>query len=277
MATSLDKSIGTKAPLGQKSAHPQHYDAGLLFPVSRETQRRAMNFPKLEFYGSDIWNAYELCWLNEKGKAVRAYASFEVSANSPFLAESKSVKLYLNSFNNERFSSINSVKEIIENDISQICEAPVKVNLFDSCLEKISPLNSSSSVCIDELDVEISHYERNPALLQHSRNLVNEKLVSHLFRSLCLVTGQPDWGSIYIEYNGYEIKRESLLSYLLSYYNHKGFAENCIEQIFIDLKSRINPKSLVVYGRFTRRGGIDINPYRSDSPYEAINKRLIFQ
>lgn len=244
----------------------------------RSRQREVMGFPEgLSFLGTDIWNCYELSWLNNKGKPVRATASFLVPCSSPYLAESKSVKLYLNSFNHHCFGHESEVKKTIECDISEVCQAPVEVIMNPASLANMVP-NSANFYCLDELDVAIDTYERNPGLLEVDPKIIaNERLFTHLYKSHCLCTGQPDWGSIFIDYEGPAINRASMLKYLISYYDHVGFAENCIEQIYVDIMKHANPKKLSIFGRFTRRGGIDINPYRSNIAMSLINDRLIFQ
>ncbi len=275
MKTTLQMTVEASAPLGQKSAYPKSYDASLLHPVRRADQRAAMAMPAIKWLGADLWNAYELAWMNQGGKPVRACATFSIPADSPFLAESKSVKLYLNSLNATRFSDARQVADIITEDLSKVCGAPVRVEINPSCLSSFAQYQGFQ--CLDDANVEITTYERDPKLLTLNANLSEEKLVSHLFKSHCLVTGQPDWGSIFITYRGPEIDRANLLKYLLSYHNHSGFSENCIEQIFADLLSLAKPEHLEVFGRFTRRGGIDINPYRANVDVEMVNGRLVYQ
>lgn len=268
----LEQTVSNAAPLGQKSEYPKKYDQSLLFPIARAKQRAAMGVSH-DFLGFDMWNAYELFWQNLKGKPVRACASFAIPANSPNICESKSVKLYLNSLNHEQFASPEDVRALIERDLSKFCESPVHVILNP---KELSEFFAPDFLVLDDLDISISTYDRDPSLLKTSDEIVHEKLSTHLFKSHCLCTGQPDLGSIFIEYKGPKIIHESLLSYLISYRDHKGFAENCIEQIFVDLKA-IGCLELSVFGRFTRRGGIDINPYRSTNEFAFLNPRLIYQ
>lgn len=277
MLTELQKTIHESAPLGQKTPYPKNYDKGLLHPVSRQKQRDAMNLPKdIDFYGFDIWNAYELFWHDVKGKPVRACASFVIDAHSPNISESKSVKLYLNSLNHERFSSTGEVSSIIAKDLSEICQKNVEVHISPLSLHSFDSVTAYKS--LDNFDIEFINYVRSPEILKIEKaTFVNEKLVTHLFKSHCLCTGQPDMGSIFIEYEGYKIDSASLLSYLVSYRDHVGFSENCIEQIFMDLMEHAQPSKLLVFGRFTRRGGIDINPYRSTHEIKFRNERLIYQ
>lgn len=276
MKSDLARTVNDCAPLGQKSPYPKNYDNNLLFPVRRDDQRQAMSLSINPWIGVDIWNAYELSYFDERGKPVRAAASFKVPANSPFLAESKSVKLYLNSLNQQRFSHANELKLLIEKDLSAVCSAEVEVEINPSSLLNFDDVYGDF-YCLDELPVEITEYERNPKLLELGTKMHSDKMVSHTFKAHCLVTGQPDWGSIYVNYEGTEIKRESVLRYLISYHNHSGFSENCIEQIFSDLLTIAKPTFLEVFGRFSRRGGIDINPYRSTKASEIRNGRLRYQ
>jgi 7-cyano-7-deazaguanine reductase len=276
MQTDLQKTVEASAPLGQKSAYPKGYDKSLLHPVRRADQRAAMAMPTIKWLGADLWNAYELAWLNQAGKPVRACATFSIPADSTFLAESKSVKLYLNSLNHTRFLDGTQVADLIARDLSAVCEAPINVELNPPSLCSLTNTFTGFE-SLDDVNVDVSVYERDPKLLVVNANLTEEKLVSHLFKSHCLVTGQPDWGSIFISYRGPEIDRASLLKYLISYHNHSGFSENCIEQIFVDLLTLAKPERLEVFGRFTRRGGIDINPYRANVDVEMLNGRLIYQ
>ncbi|MCA9507830.1 MAG: NADPH-dependent 7-cyano-7-deazaguanine reductase QueF [Myxococcales bacterium] len=275
MKSHLQKTVSPNAPLGHKTAYPAGYDKSLLYPVKRDEQRQAMGFPQLSWQGVDIWNAYELAWLNLNGIPQRVLASFYVPADSLFLAESKSVKLYLNSLNHERFESSEQVKSLIEKDLSEVCQSLVKVLINPSELDRIE--SDSVFKCIDQQNIEVSLYQRSAELLSCEMQEQEEKLVSHVFKSHCLVTGQPDWGSIFIHYRGNFINHDNLLRYLVSYSQHSGFSENCIEQIFVDILERCKPSLLTVFGRFTRRGGIDINPYRTTHEIIPSNIRLSFQ
>lgn len=278
MLTELQRTIHTDVPLGHKSPYPQQYDKSLLYPVQRNLQRQAMQFPNIAFKGFDVWNAYELFWLDRRGKPVRTYATFVIPASSPNLCESKSVKLYLNSLNHEHFSSPEQVRDLIQRDLSDICQEKVEVMLGPDLLAHISETPSNAYQCLDDLDIDIKKYQRAPQLLVADFNQpADEKLVSHLFKSHCLCTGQPDMGSIFIEYVGPKISNAGLLAYLVSYRDHVGFSENCVEQMFVDILERANPQKLLVFGRFTRRGGIDINPYRCTHEVVFHNERLIYQ
>lgn len=277
MYADLQNTVPKTAPLGQKSPYPKAYDKSLLEPIARAMQRSAMKLPDIKFYGFDVWNAYELFWLNHKGKPVRAFASISVPSSSPFLCESKSVKLYLNSLNHERFETADEVLALIKNDLSEKCQANVDVIFAPKDLASFDAQSDKEFICLDDLDIEITTYNRSPELIRTSDEIGSLKAVSHLFKSHCLCTGQPDLGSIFIDYRGPRLDEKSLLAYLVSYRDHIGFSENCIEQIYADIFARTTPEKLTVFGRFTRRGGIDINPYRSSHELAFHNARLIYQ
>lgn len=279
MYSDLQGTVPSSAPLGQKSPYPKGYDKTLLQPIARSMQRHAMKLAtNLTMCGFDVWNAYELFWLDMNGKPVRAFASFLVPSSSLYLCESKSVKLYLNSLNHEKFLSHDDAMTRIKNDLSEFCQAPVDVRLRPSELALFDGHINTNYRCLDDLDVAITAYQRDPSLLKvGTTQRLGERVVSHLFKSHCLCTGQPDLGSIFIEYSGRHIDEASLLQYLLSYRDHAGFSENCIEQIFADISELASPEKLVVFGRFTRRGGIDINPYRATHEIPFHNARLVYQ
>jgi 7-cyano-7-deazaguanine reductase len=257
-----------QAPLGKVSENPNQYSPGLLFPISRTENRTKLGISQsLPFFGVDIWNAYELSWLNNKGKPQIALASFVVPANSPNIIESKSWKLYLNSFNNHRVSSEKELIEILSSDLSKAAGATVSVQLQTPEKSNKSGFKEFEGKLLDRLDLDIDpHQQPDAALLSSdvSLGLVEETLVTHLFRSNCPVTGQPDWASVQINYVGPTIHEESLLRYLIAFREHQEFHEHCVEKIFIDIKEKCHPTKLSVYARYTRRGGIDINPFRAD-------------
>lgn len=277
MSAELKATVETKA-LGQKTVYPKIYDRALLEPISRERQRTAMKLPaSASFVGLDVWNAYELSWMDNNGKPMRALASFMLDCMSPYLPESKSVKLYLNSLNHQKFSSKEEVAALIEKDLSVVTQSTVQVHLNPS-EHGVIKNNVDGFYCIDELLVTIDEYQYNPGLLKtKSSDVKHQKIMSHLFKSHCLCTGQPDWGSIFIDYEGIELDCESVLKYLISFSEHNGFSENCIEQIYCDLMTRFKPSNLMVFGKFSRRGGIDITPYRANKPGLWPKERLIFQ
>ncbi|MET0356896.1 MAG: NADPH-dependent 7-cyano-7-deazaguanine reductase QueF [Cellvibrio sp.] len=261
MTHSVDSS-----PLGQKTAYISKYDASLLFPIPRTESRQALGLTtNLPFYGVDIWTGYELSWLNAKGKPEVAVAEFSIPFDSPFIIESKSFKLYLNSLNQTKFSSWNNVEDLLIKDLSFAAGAEVAVHLYK--LQNNTPLNidaAENAFCIDGLDVAVEHYHPEPTLLvADAATVVSEYLCSHLLKSNCPVTGQPDWASLFIEYAGARINPEALLGYVISFREHQDFHEHCVERIFLDILNRCKPEHLSVYARYTRRGGLDINPFRS--------------
>jgi len=273
-------TIPEQSPLGKTIAYIDQYDASLLFPIARQDKRDELGLTKdLPFHGVDIWNAYELSWLNEKGKPLVALAEFFIPASSEYLIESKSFKLYLNSFNQTKFSSVQQVQKLLENDLSGAVGESVKVTVVLLHQAGTSAnIQTIQAQCIDELDVEIKEYTTNADLLAVEDIEVQETLCSHLLKSNCLVTGQPDWGSVFIEYSGKKISHEGLLKYLISFRQHNEFHEQCVERIFVDLMQKCGCQKLTVYARYIRRGGLDINPFRSNVP-DAFgeNSRLIRQ
>lgn len=269
------------SPLGKQSAYIAEYDPSLLFPIERQAKREEIGIAgELPFEGVDIWNAYEVSWLNEKGKPVVAMAEFFIPAHSPCLIESKSFKLYLNSFNQTRLSSVGEAAGRMRQDLSAAAGIDVRVTLVP-----LSQLGASANIaqlpgeCLDDLDVTIDTYQTDPGLLKSDPDeIVHERLHSHLLKSNCLVTGQPDWGSVVIDYQGPRLDHEALLKYLISFRQHNEFHEQCVERIFQDVQQHCGASRLTVYARYVRRGGLDINPYRSNDPgFEANNERLVRQ
>ncbi|GAB3338339.1 NADPH-dependent 7-cyano-7-deazaguanine reductase QueF [Marilutibacter aestuarii] len=249
-------------PLGRHVDYPRHYDAGLLFPIARATGRRAIGLDgdALPFVGVDRWHAYELSWLDPRGKPCMATATFEVPADSPCLVESKSLKLYLNSFNATAFDDAESVRERIASDLSATAGAPVAVAFG------LPPLVADGEgEDIDAIEVEVDAYGPPEAglLRADAGHEVAETLRSGLLKSNCPVTGQPDWATVVIAYRGPRLDRAALLRYLVSFRDHAEFHEQCVERIFADLLARTRPASLSVEARYTRRGGLDINPWRA--------------
>lgn len=255
-----------KSQLGKKTQYATQYAPELLFPIPRALKRAEIKITTPPpFYGYDIWNAYELSWLNDKGKPMVAIAEFILPCDSPNIIESKSMKLYLNSLNNTKFSSTKSVINTIKKDLSQAAGAPIEITI--QMLPEIKPIqtNHFSGYCIDSLDITINKYEVNPNLLTTEKERVEETLYSDLLRSNCLVTAQPDWASIQIHYKGKKINHENLLKYIISCRNSLEFHEQCVERIFMDIMRHCKPESLTIEARYTRRGGLDINPIRSTS------------
>ena len=267
------------APLGKNSENPNQYSPDLLFPISRDENRAKLGIQcqSLPFFGVDIWNAYELSWLNTKGKPQLAIATFMVPANSPNIIESKSWKLYLNSLNNHRFESNDHLIDTLKKDLSMAAGATVIVQLHSPESQSANGMRELSGKLLDRLDLEINPEQKPVADLlssDPSLGLVEESLVTHLLRSNCPVTGQPDWASVQINYVGPTINEEGLLRYLIAFREHQEFHEHCVEKIFIDIKNKCRPSKLSVYARYTRRGGIDINPFRADYNAEwPDNKR----
>lgn len=262
------------APLGADTEYVNQYDASLLYPIARHLNWQAQGIERntLPFFGVDIWNAYEISWLNAKGKPVVRLAEFRIPATSSHIIESKSFKLYLNSFNLTRFESEDEVVARMVTDLSVAAEGQVEVIFTHP--DTTAAIEPFQGECLDELDVEISDYSPAPQRLSSEGEEVAEKLYSHLLKSNCPVTGQPDWASIAIEYKGPAIDRAGLLQYLISYREHGDFHEQCVESIFMDIWTRCQPTELTVYARYLRRGGLDINPYRSSVQQQADNLRL---
>ena len=265
-------------PLNQQTNYVFNYQPTLLFAIPRTVNRQLIGITdQLPFKGVDIWNAYEISWLNEKGKPQLAIGEFILPIDSPYLIESKSLKLYLNSFNDTKFPSVLAVEETIKKDLSKYAEADVLVRLRSVDTHPTYQTNFPG-ICIDELDVECSTYQVNPGLLKFGTKKVKQQLYSNLMKSNCPITGQPDWASVFIDYEGKQIDHAALLQYLISMRSHAEYHEQCAERIFADIFSRSNPDHLTVYLRYTRRGGLDINPFRStDTSVPTINYRLARQ
>lgn len=268
--------------LGQVSRYDTSYNPNRLYVISRDKKRQEIGIDPndVPFQGFDCWNHYEVSCLNQKGKPVVAIAEIVYDCNTPYIVESKSLKLYFNSFNNTRFDDLLSVKHLVEEDLKQRLEGDVCVTLYPLRQTKSQLLQDTFvGVCLDDLDVACTEYLVNPDFLMVGDSYVEEVLYSDLLKSNCLVTNQPDWGSIQIAYKGRQINHKGLLQYLVSFRNHNEFHEQCIERIYMDITRQCQPESLTVYGRYTRRGGLDINPYRSSKPLtgDEGNVRLIRQ
>lgn len=267
--------------LGQKTEYANQYDASLLQPVPRSLNRDdlALGY-ELPFIGHDIWTMYELSWLNDKGLPQVAVGEVFIPATSPNLIESKSFKLYLNSYNQTRFSDWEAVTERLTQDLSACAGETVLVNVNKVTDYTNQPIVTMQGDCIDDQDIEITSYDFEASILEGAaeQEHVEETLHSHLLKSNCLITNQPDWGSVEIAYTGSKINREALLRYLVSFREHNEFHEQCVERIFTDIMKYCAPTKLTVFARYTRRGGLDINPYRSteqDKP--AHNMRMARQ
>ncbi len=251
------------SPLGHATTYADRYDAGLLFPVERAPLRAELGLPSpLPFRGVDLWTAYELSWLDPEGKPEVAIATFAVPAESPFIVESKSVKLYLTAFNQTRFPSGSAVAATIAADLSAATGAPVAVRLVAPAEFATLALAELAGTWLDALPFAGQDDAPAPQRLAASGPTVEETLCTRLFRSVCPVTGQPDYASVQLRYRGPKIDAPGLLAYLVSFRRHPGFHEHCAERIFADVWKRCAPQALSVYARFTRRGGLDINPFR---------------
>lgn len=280
MSSVSDPSLSHASELGKQSDYESSYNPNRLYPIPRAAKREEIGIhsDKLPFYGVDCWNHYEVSWLNDKGKPMVGIAEIIYDCRSPQLIESKSLKLYFNSLNDTKISSIEALASIVKRDLEQRIEAEVKVRITTLNQPHACHLHTFKGESIDTLDVECSVYLVEPAFLVVEHEDITEILYSDLLKSNCLVTNQPDWGSVQITYTGKKINREGLLKYLISFRHHNEFHEQCIERIFMDIMTQCKPTSLTVYGRYTRRGGLDINPYRStEQMVFADNVRLIRQ
>ena len=269
------------SPLGKTSDYVATYTPSLLFPIPRTAKwaELGLTAQTLPYQGVDLWNCYELSWLTPSGKPVVAIGEFAIPADSPNIIESKSFKLYLNSLNQTPFTSRAELTALLQADLSAVAGAPVAVRVRSLSEVEEEGVARLPGVCIDELDVSIQDYHQpQPQLLQcDPQRQVTETLHSHLLRSNCPVTGQPDWGSVVVEYSGAALDHASFLRYLVSFRQHADFHEQCVERIFLDLQRLLQPKALNVYARYVRRGGLDINPYRSVATPSPDNRRLVRQ
>ena len=261
-------------PLGKASEYKDQYDPSLLFPIARDESWKAhgMDRHEVSFFGEDIWNGYEISWLNSKGKPVVCLAEFRIPAATPYLVESKSFKLYLNSYNQSRFADAETVRSMMEHDLSAAAGGQVRVVFHP--VDATYPTAPQAS-CLDDLDIEVTTYEPDAGLLNNTAGEFDGWLCSHLLKSNCPVTGQPDWGSLFIHYRGQKIDEAGLLGYIVSLRQHQDFHEHCVERTFRDIWLNCQPETLTVYARYVRRGGLDINPFRtSEDGAVAVNFRL---
>lgn len=270
--------------LGKKSSYDTTYDPNKLFPLSRQQNRDKINIDahNIPFHGFDLWNHYEVSWLNEKGKPVVALAEILYGCESKEMIESKSMKLYFNSFNNTHFANASAIQTTIKHDLEQrINGSAVTVNIFPlNEYENKSLFSTLEGLSIDDIDITCDIYHNTPSFLTTENEVVEEILCSDLLKSNCLVTNQPDWCSVQIIYHGKKINREGLLRYIVSFRNDNEFHEHCIEKIFVHIMEYCQPKELTVYGRSTRRGGLDINAIRSTKKIDISsiqNRRLCRQ
>jgi len=264
-----------KAHLGEKSSYPDHYSPELLFRIDRQIQRERLGYllspTGTPWLGADVWNSYELSWLDPKGKPTSAVGNWSLPAHSPYLIESKSIKLYLCSLHQMHMGSWEEAARLIGSDLSRAAGVPVDATIRNTGEVESEAKRTTSwqAISLDDLPIDITPRSRiDPSTLSSQLPIVEERLSTHLFKSNCPCTGQPDWASVQILYRGKKIEREGLLRYLVSFRHHRGFHEECVERIFVDLFTRCAPEELAVYMRYTRRGGLDINPYRTTAGYQ---------
>ena len=276
------------SPLGKDSEYKSEYDPSLLFPIERKDKREELGIDpdNLPFYGRDLWYGYELSWLNLSGKPVVRVAQFELPCSSNCLIESKSFKLYLNSFNQSRFESAEQVADHMAQDLSAVAKAPVAVRLYTIDEFESRAFDRAPGTNIDDADISVDCYQYDPTLLARSSidqepasddGLVSETLNTHLLKSNCPVTGQPDWGTLVVSYRGEPVDHTSLLKYVCSFRDHQEFHEQCVERAFVDLQKHYKFEELTVYAQYLRRGGLDINPWRSTLEIQPLPLRLIRQ
>ena len=269
------------SPLGKSSEYIATYTPSLLFPIPRAAKwaELGLSAETLPYQGVDFWNCYELSWLLPSGKPVVAIAEFSIPADSPNIIESKSFKLYLNSLNQTAFANDAALTATLVKDLSAAAGKPVGVRIRSLSDIEAEGVATMPGTCIDELDVSIHSYDRpQPELLRcDASRVVEQSLHSHLLKSNCPVTSQPDWGSVAVEYRGAALDPASLLAYIVSFRQHSDFHEQCVERIFMDLQRLLKPEKLTVYARYVRRGGLDINPYRSSEAISPDNRRLARQ
>lgn len=263
-----------QTPLGVPSPYPQSYDASQLYSLDRSMTRRGID---LSFCGVDLWTAYEMSWLNPRGMPKVAVMSASIPCESPRLIESKSLKLYLNSFNQSRFESGSSVREVLQRDLARAVGAPVSVVLYRSDQWRCTLGEGLGGESLDGQDLAITTYDIDASLLSAGPSNASETLYSDLLKSHCLKTGQPDWASVWFRYRGAKLDRAGLLKYVISFRNHAGFHEDCVERMYTDIMTRCHPEQLTVYARYTRRGGVDINPFRSNYENAPHNIRTARQ
>ena len=281
MSEKIENTRLSQLTLGKSTDYADSYAPELLQAVPRSFNRQELGLnDEQPFYGCDVWHAYELSWLNDRGKPQVALARLIVPVESPNIVESKSLKLYFNSFNQTKISSQQSLEEMMLNDISQTVGSPIKIEIISPSANDFLKPVSLTGDCIDDLDIDINDYSPNPELLklEKASQYVTESLHSHLLKSNCLITNQPDWASVVIAYEGKQVDRESLLQYLVAFRQHNEFHEHCVERIFMDILRQCQPKTLSVHAMYTRRGGIDINPFRTtenefEVPFSRVNRQ----
>lgn len=265
-----------QSELGKSVGYSTFYDSSLLFPLLRQSKRDELGIgATLPFTGFDLWTHYEVSWLNAKGKPVVAIAEIIYPCESLNMIESKSMKLYFNSFNQTKFKDISNIQATISRDLTHAVGMPVQVTVTDLLNATNQTLHARmEGTYLDHLDVSCTAYSIDSKLLSTRDNVVTETLCSNLLKSNCLITNQPDWGSVQIRYTGPQIDHGGLLQYLVSFRQHNEFHEQCIERIFVDIMNCCHPEDLMVYGRYTRRGGLDINVLRSKHSVDLAESNL---
>jgi 7-cyano-7-deazaguanine reductase len=264
-----DNHTPANSPLGKPTAYRDTYDPTLLFPIPREENRNKLGLSgTLPFFGMDVWNAYELSWLNMRGKPQVAIATLIVPADTPNIVESKSMKLYFNSLNQSKIAGPDALQDLLRADLSSAFGGNIQLKLVEAADFAKLQMGEPEGLLLDRLDIEVDRYEPDTALLTVTTDEapIEETLISHLLKSNCPVTNQPDWASVQIRYAGHPINQEGLLRYLIGFRQHQGFHEHCVETIFMDILRRCAPLKLMVSARYCRRGGIDINPWRANFP-----------
>jgi 7-cyano-7-deazaguanine reductase len=262
------------SPLGKEVEYGGSYSPALLFPIARAEKRLELGIHNQPcFYGCDIWNAYEFSWLDPQGKPHIAIAEFSFPFDSENIIESKAFKLYLNSFNQTVFTDIATVQKTLENDLSTATKSPVTVTLISPQQFSQMTIQEFTGICLDDLPVACNVYQPDPDLLKLGSTHVTEKLYSYLLKSNCPITGQPDWGCVAFHYQGRQIQHASLLQYIVSFRLHNDFHEHCVERMYRDIMQYCQPEKLTVYARYTRRGGLDINPFRTNFEVMPVNQR----
>jgi len=271
------EQVSSGSPLGRSTASPTRYAPDVLFGIPRAEGRASLGLTDpLPFAGVDLWNAYELSWLDDNGTPVVATAELWVPATSPCIVESKSLKLYLSSLNDTRHASADAFGRVIAEDVGRVVGSEVDVRIAFAPTGSVDPLPVPDGLCIDDERAPAGAGEVDANLLDGSTDAareVHETLYSNLLRSQCPVTGQPDWGTLIVRYRGPRIDRGALLRYIVSYRNHGEFHEQCVERCFRDIAEHCRPAELTVHARYTRRGGVDINPFRSNFESLSDNRR----
>lgn len=272
----IDGHYSTDLPLGRPALASTSYDPDQLRSVSRKTARQDIGIGEnspLPFWGEDVWNCWELSWLDSEGKPVIAVAEIRIPVTTPNMVESKSLKLYLNSFSMTRINSPETLRQTLARDIGRIVEGTVSIQLILPEAFGQLRIMEPEGICIDRQNITVTEYTINPDLLVVEKQSVSQSLFSRLIRTNCPVTGQPDWATLCVTYTGSRIRPDSLLRYFVSFRQHQGFHESCVETMFCHILQKCRPETLTLSARFTRRGGIDINPFRSTEKSSGPNYR----